>query len=116
LNQAEAIVTSTLSHMLRGGIYDHLKGGFHRYAVDERWLVPHFEKMLYDQAMISATLTEASQLYGDAEMARAARETLEYVRREMTSPEGGFYSAEDADSLNPANGHSEEGFFRDVHF
>ncbi len=111
LNQAEAIVTKTLTQMSRGGIYDHLNGGFHRYSVDEKWLVPHFEKMLYDQALIAVTLIEASQAYGDMELARAARETLDYVKSEMTSPAGGFFSAEDADSFNPKTSRNEEGFF-----
>ncbi|MGE0525977.1 MAG: thioredoxin domain-containing protein [Bdellovibrionales bacterium] len=111
LNAAEEIVTSTLRHMLRGGIYDHLQGGFHRYSVDERWLVPHFEKMLYDQALITVTLLDAATLYGQPEFARGARETLDYVLREMTYPGGGFYSAQDADSLNPHTGRNEEGYF-----
>jgi len=111
LGQAEAMVTETLHHMLRGGMYDHLMGGFHRYSVDEKWLVPHFEKMLYDQALLSVTLIEAHSLYGGAELARAARETLDYVLREMTSPEGGFYCAQDADSLDPETNHMEEGHF-----
>lgn len=111
LNQAEAMVTGTLLSMVRGGIYDQLAGGFHRYSVDAKWRVPHFEKMLHDQALITVTLIEASQIYGDPELARAARETLDYVRREMTSSEGGFFSAQDADSLNPVSGRNEEGYF-----
>ncbi len=111
LRQAEAIVNGTLVNMVRGGIYDQLAGGFHRYSVDEIWLVPHFEKMLYDQALLSVTLIEGFQNYGEAELARGARETLDYVLREMTHKEGGFYSAQDADSLDPIKGHSEEGYF-----
>lgn len=111
LNQAEAMVNGTLQNMMRGGIYDQLCGGFHRYSVDEQWLVPHFEKMLYDQALISVALIDAFQMYGDTELARAARETLEYVGREMTSSEGGFYSAQDADSFNPNQNRKEEGYF-----
>lgn len=111
LRQAEAIVTTTLMHMVRGGIYDQLHGGFHRYSVDEEWIVPHFEKMLYDQALITVTLLEAYQLYGEKDFARAARETLDYVLREMTHAHGGFFSAQDADSLNPQTGEKEEGWF-----
>jgi uncharacterized protein YyaL (SSP411 family) len=110
LNQAEAMVTHTLQSMLRGGIYDHLEGGFHRYSVDEMWLVPHFEKMLYDQAMISLALLEAYQSYGGDELLRAARETLGYVLRELRDPQGGFYCAQDADSKSDS-GEMEEGFF-----
>ncbi len=111
LNQAEAMVTGTLGAMLRGGIYDQLRGGFHRYSVDEKWLVPHFEKMLYDQALLSVALLDAGSLYQDAELIRGARETLDYVRSEMTHKDGGFYSAQDADSLDPVKGHNEEGYF-----
>lgn len=111
LNQAEVMVTKTLEQMIRGGMYDHLAGGFHRYSVDAKWLVPHFEKMLYDQALCVVTLLEAAAVYKNPEFRQAARETLDYVAREMTSPEGGFYSAQDADSLDPATGHKEEGFF-----
>jgi uncharacterized protein YyaL (SSP411 family) len=111
LHQAEALVQMTLTHMSRGGIYDHLCGGFHRYSVDEKWLVPHFEKMLYDQALISVTLSDAYQLYGDPEHARVLKETIEYVLNEMRSAQGGFYAAQDADSLDPATGQMHEGFF-----
>ncbi len=88
----------TLRQMANGGIYDHLGGGFARYSVDERWLVPHFEKMLYDNALLSRLYLEAYQLTGDGFYRRIAEETFDYVLRDMTSPEGGFYSAEDADS------------------
>ena len=111
LREAETMVNGTLGKMLRGGVYDQLVGGFHRYSVDEEWLVPHFEKMLYDQALLVVTLTEAYQMYGDGELKRGARETLDYVLAEMTHPEGGFYSAQDADSLNPASNHMDEGYF-----
>ena len=84
--------------MARGGIYDQLGGGFHRYSVDERWLIPHFEKMLYDNALLSRLYLRAFHAIGKALYRRVAEETLEYVAREMTSPEGGFYSAQDADS------------------
>jgi len=88
----------TLRQMARGGIYDQLGGGFHRYAVDERWLVPHFEKMLYDNAQLVPLYLSAFQITRDTFFARVARETLDYVIREMRSPAGGFYSTQDADS------------------
>ena len=84
--------------MARGGIYDHLGGGFARYSTDERWLVPHFEKMLYDNALLAQVYVEAFQVTGDEGFAQVARETLDYVLRRMTGEEGGFYSTEDADS------------------
>ena len=84
--------------MARGGIYDHLLGGFARYSTDERWLAPHFEKMLYDNALLTSTYLEAYQLTGDPRYAETARETIDYVLDRMTSPEGGIYSTEDADS------------------
>ena len=84
--------------MANGGIYDQLGGGFARYSVDAYWLVPHFEKMLYDNALLSRLYLEAYQATGDAFYRRIAEETLDYVLRDMTSEEGGFYSAEDADS------------------
>ncbi|MEE8414025.1 MAG: thioredoxin domain-containing protein, partial [Dehalococcoidales bacterium] len=80
------------------GIYDHLGFGFHRYSTDSHWLVPHFEKMLYDQALLATAYTEAYQATGKEEYARTAGEIFKYVLRDMQSPEGGFYSAEDADS------------------
>jgi len=88
----------TLDHMAHGGIYDQLGGGFHRYATDAIWLVPHFEKMLYDNALLARVYLEAYQVTGDEEYRRVVEETLDYVTREMTSPEGGFYAAQDADS------------------
>jgi uncharacterized protein YyaL (SSP411 family) len=84
--------------MARGGIYDHLRGGFARYSTDDRWLVPHFEKMLYDNALLSLVYLEAFQATRDPQWAQVARETLDYVLFCMTSPEGPFYSTEDADS------------------
>ena len=84
--------------MARGGIYDQLGGGFHRYSVDERWLVPHFEKMLYDNALLARLYLRAYHATRKPLYRRIAEETLEYVSREMTSPEGGFFSAQDADS------------------
>ncbi|MDF3066385.1 MAG: hypothetical protein K0R38_1986 [Polyangiaceae bacterium] len=92
------MLKGTLDGMKAGGMYDQLGGGFARYSTDERWHVPHFEKMLYDNAQLAKVYTEAFQLTGDAEYARIAQETLDYVAREMQSPEGGYYSATDADS------------------
>src|SRR5215213_775531 len=91
-------VELTLRQMANGGIYDQLGGGFARYSVDEYWLVPHFEKMLYDNALLARLYLEAYQATGDAFYRRIAEETLDYIVRDMTSSEGGFYSAEDADS------------------
>ncbi len=91
-------VTTTLDRMAAGGIYDHLGGGFHRYSTDARWLVPHFEKMLYDQALLALAYLEAWQLTRRPQYAQVVRETLDYVLREMTAPEGGFYSSQDADT------------------
>ena len=93
-----AAVELTLEKMARGGIYDQLGGGFHRYSVDERWLVPHFEKMLYDNALLSKLYVDAWLATGKPLYKRIAEETLEYIRRDMTDPSGGFYSTEDADS------------------
>lgn len=92
------VATFTLDKMVRGGIYDHLGGGFHRYSTDTKWLVPHFEKMLYDQALLVPAYLEAYQATGRADFAQVVRETLAYLTREMTAPEGGFYSTQDADS------------------
>ena len=91
-------VELTCRQMANGGIYDQLGGGFARYSVDEYWLVPHFEKMLYDNALLARLYLEAYQATGDGFYRRIAEETLDYVMRDMTDPEGGFYSAEDADS------------------
>ncbi len=93
-----AIVRETLDAMYRGGIYDHLGGGFARYSVDDHWLVPHFEKMLYDNAQLATTYVEAYQVFGEPWMARVARETLDYLLRDMRHESGGFYSSQDADS------------------
>lgn len=97
-NQALAMVERTLQTMRWGGIFDHIGYGFHRYSTDERWLVPHFEKMLYDQALLAFAYTEAHQATGKKTYRHTAEEVLEYVLRDMKSPEGGFYSAEDADT------------------
>jgi len=96
--RARDMVVQTLDRMANGGIYDHVGGGFHRYATDRAWLVPHFEKMLYDNALITVAYLEAYQTTGREDFAAVARDILRYVRREMTAPEGGFYSATDADS------------------
>ena len=103
----------TLREMAAGGMYDQLGGGFHRYSVDERWFVPHFEKMLYDQAQLAVSYLEAFQITGEAQYADVARGVLDYVLRDMTHAHGGFYSAEDADSvIDPADPHEKgEGAF-----
>jgi uncharacterized protein len=92
------MTTHTLRQMAAGGIYDHLGGGFHRYSVDERWLVPHFEKMLYDEAELVRVYLDAYRASGDAFFRDVALDVLAYARREMLAPEGGFYSTQDADS------------------
>lgn len=92
------IVEKTLTSMKNGGIYDHIGYGFSRYSTDKKWLVPHFEKMLYDNALLALTYAEAFSATGKAEYSETASEIMEYVLRDMTSDEGGFYSAEDADS------------------
>jgi len=89
----------TFLHMSRGGMYDHLGGGFHRYSVDRFWRVPHFEKMLYDQAQLAVNYTEAYQITGDKYFADVAKDVLKYVSTKMTHKSGGFYSAEDAESV-----------------
>ncbi len=96
--QALGMVSKTLQAMRLGGIYDHIGFGFHRYSTDERWLLPHFEKMLYDQATLALAYLEAYQATGLDEHAQTAREVFKYVLRDLKSPEGGFASAEDADS------------------
>jgi uncharacterized protein YyaL (SSP411 family) len=96
--RALEMLRHTLTRMARGGIYDQLGGGFHRYSVDGQWLVPHFEKMLYDNAQLASLYLHAWLATGEAEYRRVTEETLDYVLREMTHPAGGFYSAQDADS------------------
>jgi len=96
--EALRMAEKTLQAMRAGGLYDHLGFGFHRYSTDASWLVPHFEKMLYDQALLAIAYTEAFQARGNGFYGKTAREILAYVARELTAPEGGFHSAEDADS------------------
>ena len=111
--EALRLVTVTLRAMAAGGIHDQLGGGFHRYAVDAAWRVPHFEKMLYDQAQLASVYLSAWQLAGDPALRDAAIDTLGYMRRQLTDPAGGFYTAEDADSplaTNPS-AHGEGAFY-----
>src|SRR5690349_16568062 len=109
---AWTMLDKTLHAMAEGGMYDQLGGGFHRYSVDDRWLVPHFEKMLYDNALLARVYVEVFQATGDPFYRRIAEETLDYLAREMRHPAGGFYSTQDADSLPTADAHeSEEGAF-----
>jgi uncharacterized protein len=110
------IATETLRAMAMGGMRDHIGGGFHRYSVDAAWRVPHFEKMLYDQAQLALAYLEAGQATGDDFYVTVAEDTLDYVMRDLTDPQGGFYSAEDADSVPPeqagdAAAHKSEGAF-----
>ncbi|MGA1352347.1 MAG: thioredoxin domain-containing protein [Ilumatobacteraceae bacterium] len=104
------MLTTTLDAMASGGMYDHLGGGFARYSVDEKWLVPHFEKMLYDQALLIRPYLHASLVLREPRWQQVVTETIDYVLRDLCSPEGAFYSAEDADSLDES-GHSHEGHF-----
>ena len=97
-DELKTALLTTLEHMARGGIYDQLGGGFHRYSTDPDWLVPHFEKMLYNQAYLARVYAWAGELLGREDFARISRETCDYVLRDMQSPEGLFYSATDADS------------------
>ncbi len=108
--EALRMAAQTLERMAAGGMYDHVGGGFHRYSTDAQWLVPHFEKMLYDNALLAMAYLEGYQATGNEDFARVAREILRYVERDMTSPEGAFYSATDADSPTP-RGRLEEGWF-----
>ena len=107
------MVTTTLREMAKGGMKDQLGGGFHRYSVDERWFVPHFEKMLYDQGQLAVSYLEAYQITRDETFAEVAREILAYVQRDLMHPGGAFYSAEDADSvIDPLHPHEKgEGAF-----
>jgi uncharacterized protein YyaL (SSP411 family) len=115
-DEARAMAVETLRAMALGGMRDHIGGGFHRYSVDARWRVPHFEKMLYDQAQLVIACLEAAQAAGDGFYASVAEDTLDYVRRELTHEQGGFFSAEDADSVPPEHAgdpaaHATEGAF-----
>ncbi len=111
-SEALEMVTTTLRAMTSGGMHDQLGGGFHRYSVDEQWHVPHFEKMLYDQAQLATAYLEAFQITAEVEFVDTARDIFAYVLRDLTSESGAFYSAEDADSSDPENpSHSGEGAF-----
>jgi uncharacterized protein YyaL (SSP411 family) len=109
--EAADMVARTLGGMAKGGIHDHVGGGFHRYSVDAEWFVPHFEKMLYDQAQVAMSALGSWQATGSELPAWLARGILEYVLRDLTGPEGGFYSAEDADSRQGEGRESVEGAF-----
>ncbi len=109
-SEALQMVETTLQSMRRGGIWDQVGYGFHRYSTDQRWLLPHFEKMLYDQALLAMAYTEAYQATRDEQYRETAEMIFAYIERDMRSPEGLFFSAEDADSIN-RNGEKEEGAF-----
>lgn len=109
--EALAMVEKTLSRMAEGGIWDHVGKGFHRYATDSEWFLPHFEKMLYDQAILSKTYLEAYQATGRKEYAQVARDIFDYVARDLKGSEGAFYSAEDADSLDKTGAKREGAFY-----
>jgi uncharacterized protein YyaL (SSP411 family) len=111
--EAIGMAATTLQRMIEGGLHDHLGGGFHRYSVDEQWHVPHFEKMLYDQALVAMNCLEAQQATGLPVFGWAARDVFDYVARDLTNPAGGFYSAEDADSLlvSGRSEHAEGAFY-----
>ncbi len=110
--EALKMVSHTLRRMCEGGVHDHLGGGFHRYSVDDAWFVPHFEKMLCDQAQIARNLLDCARASGDERLAWAARGVLDYLLRDLAHPAGGFFSAEDADSARPEGaGHAEGAFY-----
>jgi len=110
-SDALEMVTTSLDGMATGGVYDHVGGGFHRYSTDPKWLVPHFEKMLYDNGQLALTYTEAWQVTHDPRYARIVEETLDYLIRDMTNEQGAFYAATDADSAVEPGGEHEEGAF-----
>jgi uncharacterized protein len=107
---ARTVVTTSLDAMASGGVYDHIGGGFARYSTDREWLVPHFEKMLYDQALLVRTYLHAFAVFGHDRWRQVTEETINYVIRDLRHPDGGFYSAEDADSPDE-HGHGHEGLF-----
>jgi len=112
--EALRLIAETLRNMIQGGLHDHLGGGFHRYSVDAGWFVPHFEKMLYDQALIARNLLDTARATGDERLAWAARGVFDYLLRDLAHPRGAFFSAEDADSdRTPAEGggHAEGAFY-----
>jgi hypothetical protein len=112
--QSETRVKRALASMRAGGIWDQLGGGFHRYSTDERWLVPHFEKMLYDNALLARLYADASRAYGEPRLAEVAHDVLRYAAREMTAADGAFFSTQDADSVPkgaPPETHAEEGAY-----
>ena len=106
----KTVITTTLDAMASGGMYDHIGGGFSRYSVDEKWLVPHFEKMLYDQALLLRVYAHAAVVFQSENYRQVCEEIVEYVMRDLRDHDGGFFSAEDADSLDDL-GHSHEGHF-----
>lgn len=106
----KTIIVTTLDAMASGGMYDHIGGGFSRYSVDEKWLVPHFEKMLYDQALLLRVYAHAATVFKSENYQQICEEIVEYVLRDLRNQDGGFFSAEDADSLDD-HGHSHEGYF-----
>ncbi len=108
--KTKTIITTTLDAMASGGMYDHIGGGFSRYSVDEKWLVPHFEKMLYDQALLLRVYSHAAVVFDSDSYRQVCEEIVDYVLRDLRDQEGGFFSAEDADSMDE-QGHSHEGHF-----
>src|SRR2546430_15284149 len=104
--RALEMVRLTLTKMARGGMYDQLGGGFHRYSVDGQWLVPHFEKMLYDNGQLASLYLHGWLATADVEYRRICEETLDYILREMTDSTGGFYSSQDADFFSSRRRHT----------